>query len=331
MVVPVYNVAQYLSACVDSLLSQTYEIIEIVLVNDGSTDESSEICDAYARSSQRITAVHRENGGLSAARNTGLRRATGDYVLFLDSDDWIEADAVRSLLATAQVENADVVVCGFHLDVHDENGELVASTPRLPKPLTVDGPLEDLSRANRELVGFAGYAWNKLYRRDLIEGSTFPEGISLVEDIVFNGPVLARARRVLFIDEHFVHYVQRPRVTLGTGFQPQFGSLVASAGDSVRGLLASWGIRGEQADRVVLEVSHGRIQWALRGLVVNGAVEARIRRAQMKVILKDHLVQDALTAAIGAGIPTRVMRPIVWSQTRGLTWPTYLVHALRRR
>lgn len=331
VVVPVYNVERYLPTCVDSLLAQTYPEIQIVLVDDGSCDASRTLCDDYARLRPRVLTVHRKNGGLSAARNTGLRHATGEFVLFLDSDDWIEADAVERLVATARQRSASIVVCGFHLDVHDENEVLITSTPRVPTPLTVDGALEDPRCATREMLGFAGYAWNKLYRRELIEGSMFPEGISLVEDIVFNGLVLARADRVVFVAEPLVHYVQRPRVTLGNGFQPAFGSLVLSAGDAVRRLLTSWGVPGEQTERMVLEVSYGRTQWALRGLAVNGDIQTRTRRAQMKLVLQDPHVRRILPAALAADIPARFMRPLIWFQARGLAWPTYLFHALRRR
>lgn len=109
VVIPVYNVEKYLAECVDSVLGQSYTDYEIILVDDGATDSSGEMCDAYALRDSRIRVIHRSNGGLSAARNTGLKAARGEYIYFLDSDDYIEACALEHLLATAEQEQADVV------------------------------------------------------------------------------------------------------------------------------------------------------------------------------------------------------------------------------
>lgn len=109
IVIPVYNVEKYLAECVDSVLNQTYTDYEIILVDDGATDSSGRMCDEYAQKDPRIRVIHQENGGLSAARNTGLAAARGEYVYFLDSDDWIEACALEQLTALAHAEAADVV------------------------------------------------------------------------------------------------------------------------------------------------------------------------------------------------------------------------------
>jgi glycosyltransferase involved in cell wall biosynthesis len=109
VVIPVYNVEKYLAECVDSVLGQTYTDYEIILVDDGATDSSGAMCDAYARNDPRIRVIHQKNGGLSAARNTGLKAARGEYVYFLDSDDYIEPQTLEVLLETAEREQADVV------------------------------------------------------------------------------------------------------------------------------------------------------------------------------------------------------------------------------
>lgn len=109
IIVPVYNVELYLEECIDSVINQTYENLEIIIVDDGSTDNSGMICDAYENKDERITVIHKENGGLSAARNTGLRIATGEYVYFLDSDDYIEKNAMSDLMEIFEQEKVDVV------------------------------------------------------------------------------------------------------------------------------------------------------------------------------------------------------------------------------
>lgn len=109
VIIPVYNVEEYLRECVDSVLCQTYGNFEIILVDDGSTDSSGEICDEYLEKDERVTVIHQKNGGLSAARNTGLSEANGDYLYFLDSDDYISENAFETLLETAQRDNSDIV------------------------------------------------------------------------------------------------------------------------------------------------------------------------------------------------------------------------------
>lgn len=123
VVIPVYNVEQYLNECVDSVLDQTYSDYEIILVDDGSTDNSGKLCDDYLSLDNRIKVIHRENGGLSAARNTGMDAATGDYIYFLDSDDYIESVTLERLVHTAKTDDADIVFFDgyvFYTDCEDD-------------------------------------------------------------------------------------------------------------------------------------------------------------------------------------------------------------------
>ena len=109
VVIPIYNVAQYLSQCVDSVLSQSYQDLEIILVDDGSTDECPKICDDYQQKDARIRVIHKENGGLSDARNAGMKKATGEWTLFVDSDDWIDQEAIAKLYQFAIENRCDIV------------------------------------------------------------------------------------------------------------------------------------------------------------------------------------------------------------------------------
>ena len=123
IVIPVYNVEAYLKECVDSAIKQTYKNLEIILVDDGATDSCPEICDVYAQSDKRIKVIHRENGGLSAARNTGMDASTGEYIYFLDSDDYIELKAIEKLVNTIETEKADFVFFDgyvFYTDCEDD-------------------------------------------------------------------------------------------------------------------------------------------------------------------------------------------------------------------
>lgn len=112
IIVPVYNVEPYVSKCLESILRQTYQNIEIIIIDDGSTDGGSDICDAYAHKDKRIKVIHQSNEGVSGARNVGLRIAKGEFIGFVDSDDWIEADMYEYLLQNIQQQDADIAICG---------------------------------------------------------------------------------------------------------------------------------------------------------------------------------------------------------------------------
>ena len=123
IIIPVYKVEPYLRKCLDSVVQQTYRNLEIILVDDGSPDSCGAICDEYATKDERITVIHQENKGLSAARNAGLDIATGDYIQFVDSDDWIEPDALATVLSIAEDHHVDIVCFGFNK--HLPSGEIL--------------------------------------------------------------------------------------------------------------------------------------------------------------------------------------------------------------
>ncbi len=169
VIVPVYNTEDYLRQCLDSLSAQTMENIEIIVVDDGSTDRSPKICDEYAEKDPRMIVIHRENGGLSAARNSGLDIAQGEYVLFVDSDDWVEPDFCKVPLDAARQTGADLVI--FQRMWHRE-GEEAELQPPFPETGIADKG--KILTKWWDIVGVI--SWNKLYRRSLFSNLRFPEG-----------------------------------------------------------------------------------------------------------------------------------------------------------
>lgn len=219
VIVPAHNVEPYISRCLDSLLAQTVRDFEIILVDDGATDRTGAIADRYAARDHRVRVVHRVNGGLSAARNSGLDIATGELVSLVDGDDWVDPQMLERMAARMEESGADIVIAGMHVDHHDANERLLSSREERPPDLVVspDRPISG-GLVDDTLVNLLGYAWNKMYRREFIVSNAlrFMEGVSLVEDTLFNAEALTRADSVALLDDAFVHYVQRPRVTLGT-------------------------------------------------------------------------------------------------------------------
>ncbi len=188
IIVPVYQVESYLEACVDSLLAQTIGDYEIILVDDGSTDSSGAIADRYAaKHPDVIRCLHIDNGGQGRARNYALPMAMGDYVGFVDSDDWVLPDMYEKLLRCAEEQNADVVICDF-LEHHTDGTEKLLPAAFQEHPLSA-----------------AGSSCNKIFRRSLIAGLRFPEGL-WYEDFYFSAVMLTRSRRTEYIHEPLYVY-----------------------------------------------------------------------------------------------------------------------------
>jgi glycosyltransferase involved in cell wall biosynthesis len=205
VIVPVYNVEPYLRKCVDSILNQTYRNLEVILVDDGSPDNCGAICDEYAARDTRIKVIHKTNGGLSDARNAGLDIMAGDYVAFVDSDDWIEPSMYKRLLALLLRYDADLAFGGVSDDL--EQGEAITTVKQSNYGNT---PFSESSvAAMRRYFQGSWAAWDKLYKAELFDTIRFPVGeINEDEAIVLH--LLDRCKTVCYTNEIFYHYMRRP-------------------------------------------------------------------------------------------------------------------------
>ena len=207
VIIPVYNVEKYLHRCLDSVIAQTYQNLEIICVDDGSIDESGRICDQYAVRDARIKVIHQENQGLSAARNRGLDAAEGEYIAFVDSDDYILEDMYKKMLDKLLNYNVDLCVCQWQHEFSD--GRQVVKKKNIDP--TIYGRKASLEfarflyRGNYE-NGVVVAAWNKLYRRALLDKIRFEGRIH--EDDAFNGRIMAKNISVYVMEEQFYVYAQ---------------------------------------------------------------------------------------------------------------------------
>ncbi|MBR6040479.1 MAG: glycosyltransferase family 2 protein [Clostridia bacterium] len=202
VIVPVYNVEAYLAQCLDSVLAQTYHDLEILLIDDGSTDRSGSICDAYQAKDERIRVFHTDNHGLSAARNVGLDHASGDYILLLDSDDWIDENTAQILLEYAARYEADVVSCAYYCEWKNRRD----IKEKLDHPIILEG--KQIMRAHIQ-EPYLGYVpWNKLYDKRLFSDIRYPAGRKH-EDVIITHKLLESAERVVCIPEALFHYRKR--------------------------------------------------------------------------------------------------------------------------
>lgn len=217
VIVPVYNVENYLSKCIETLTAQTYSNIEILLVDDGSTDSSGQICDEYAVKDNRIMVIHKENGGLSSARNAGMPKASGEYIAFVDSDDFVSEDYIESLLEACENNGAKVAACGY-IEYYSPEKQIVCCGEK-PYTLTGEDAVKDIFTMKNDIHVVA---WNKLYARELFVQNeiTYPEG-KIHEDVFTTYKLCARASTVAYVNKPCYYYVQRKGSIMGQNFSPK--------------------------------------------------------------------------------------------------------------
>lgn len=202
VIVPVYNMEQYLERCVNSITGQSYKNLEIILVDDGSSDKSAQMCDQYAWQDARIKVIHKANGGLSDARNAGLLIAQGAYIGYVDSDDWIEPQMYEKLYKACKRYEAQVAVCRYARVYQDEtyrDGQ---------KKVTVfdrEGILKAYLADSEEYIIYNS-VWSKLFAREVVEEDTFPVGRNS-EDIMYTTRAFCRVKKAVYIDECLYNYV----------------------------------------------------------------------------------------------------------------------------
>lgn len=212
VIVPIYKVEDYLERCVDSIINQSYSNLEIILVDDGSPDNCPQICDNYAKQDSRVKVVHKVNGGLSDARNAGMEIATGDYISFIDSDDYVHTDMLNILLNVMLKENCEIAQCGT---VKFNEGETVALN-KIDYKVKVYNNKEAL----KELVNdghFVQTVWNKLYRADVALKTPFRKG-KLNEDEFWTYLIFAESKKIAEVSADMYFYLQRSTSIMGENY-----------------------------------------------------------------------------------------------------------------
>ncbi|MDR2546866.1 MAG: glycosyltransferase [Lachnospiraceae bacterium] len=203
IIVPIYNIETYLRRCLNSIIAQTYADLEIILVNDGSTDTSGLICDEYAAQDERIIVIHQENGGLSAAWNSGLAVATGKYIGFVDGDDFIEPNMYELMLEAIVNESVDLSICRHWIDTH---GDMLFMNSGMAKTtiLTNEEALEYFI-SEQDKYRIWPTVWSKLFTREVVNGFHFEVG-KTSQDIMYTTKTFVRSLRIAYLDSYLYHY-----------------------------------------------------------------------------------------------------------------------------
>lgn len=204
IIVPIYNSDKYLERCINSIINQTYKNLEIILINDGSTDNSDMICNQYANKDSRIKYINIENGGVSAARNIGLKKAIGDYITFVDSDDWIELSMYEDMIAHIENNKADFCACGVYFE--HINGSIIEKS-LTSKEIRIESSRYFLERIYT-YKDLTLNLWNVIIKRDKTTDLYLDEEIWLGEDNLFILEMLNRIDKGVLINQYYYHYIQ---------------------------------------------------------------------------------------------------------------------------
>ena len=213
VIIPIYNVEKFLPKCIESIISQSYKNLEILLVDDGSTDNCNKICKQYAKKDNRIKLFKKNNGGLSDARNYGIDRATGDYLFFVDSDDYIAPNCIKELLDSSIAANSEIATTLF---VAFHNGETPTSQKGIYKTLGTKDALENLLYQKNCTTS----AWGKLYKKELFNNIRYPKG-KICEDLPTTYKLFAKASKISIGTSKLYFYLQRQNSIIISNFKPE--------------------------------------------------------------------------------------------------------------
>ena len=312
IIVPVYNVASYIRQCIDSLVNQTYENIEIICIDDGSTDESGEILDEYAKTDSRIKLLHTSNSGVSSARNTGLSLASSEYLLFVDGDDWIDTATCQKAISIISAESADVVMWPYVREFSDYSspkeifkGQKVFNEAECRKLQRRMIGLLNEELAHPENADALSTVWGKLYRREIIERNHIRfENLSRIgtyEDGLFNLYYFAHAKNAVYIPDYLSHYRK------STGMTSKYRSRLASQWDNLFSDMRAY-IAQNGNDYDFNQALNNRISLSIIGLGLNAlALPNREALAEIRSILSDCEYRAAIKT-----LPMRYFPPHWW-------------------
>jgi glycosyltransferase involved in cell wall biosynthesis len=262
---PVYNVEKYIVKSIQSVLIQSFEDFELLVIIDGSPDNSKRLAESF--NDERIIIYEKTNGGLSDARNFGLEKARGEYIYFLDGDDWIEPNLLQISVQEIEQNNADFIIFGYYLDNEDSTGNLVATKQVFSKNIIFSKELNNLEIDENKL-NILGYAWNKLYSTKFLKEHEiiFEKGTSLVEDILFNSKVYTHASKIIFIESLLYHYINRPAVSLIKTFHKNSFELNLKKSEALLSFLNSWKVDQKQRNKILAQIIVTGIRYCVNNL-----------------------------------------------------------------
>lgn len=318
VVLPIYNVEKYLNRCISSVVAQTYSNLEIILVDDNSTDSSPAICDEWAKRDSRIVVIHKENAGAGMARNTGIEHAHGEYICFFDSDDFVESDAVESCVKAAQENNAELVVFG-HDDMTPEMRVLATHIPNPPKkffsgeeiknrllPMSIYADLK-----TGEEWGMPMSPWNKLYSMEVIRKSGWrfvSEREILSEDFYSLTQFYGYVKSVCVIDRALYHYTVN-NASLSHAYNPNRFSIekISAFYSAMIALAEKMGV-SDEIEQAIKGTTFGLSVCAMKNIVASD-LKFKQKYSELRKMIKNDFSQELIrtTDYSGSGLQKKLL------------------------
>lgn len=215
IIVPVYNVEEYLDECLQSIKNQTFGEYEVILIDDGSTDASGDICDWYVQSDKRFVVIHQSNQGVSCARNNGIAKARGEYILIVDADDWLDNTMLEELMVCAEQTKADMCISGYR-EVSGENVKVTLNLRKAGEIQCCEARREIFSWKEKKFIH--GKLFGKLIRKDVLKNIFFNKEIKIAEDKLYIWRVLQNCKKIYYIPNIYYNYRMRPQSALSSSF-----------------------------------------------------------------------------------------------------------------
>lgn len=256
IIMPVYNVEKYIKKAIISILNQSFDDFELIIVNDGTTDKSIDVVNEYYQKDSRIVLINKSNGGLSDARNIGMRVAKGEYILFVDSDDEIESKLLEITVRSAKLYDSDIVMFGMFKDYIDSNEQILRTSLHKVKSGNYDRKNFANIDIDLDFIDLVGYVCNKLYKKKIIieKQNLFETNLSLIEDIVFNTTIFELIEKLTVLEEPLYHYKQRKRTTLVNKFRVNIFELYLRGIECRRMIMLDWGINDYLINEIIAQL-----------------------------------------------------------------------------
>ena len=258
VVMPVYNAEKYLAKAIESMLGQTLKEIELILVNDGSKDNSLKICEEYKNKDNRVTVIDKKNEGACIARNTGIEKARGEYIQLVDADDYIENNMLEEQYNLAERTNAEVVMCGMKFDVHQKNGQVVTSESHY-KDMVLKSQ-DEIKPIFMDLFDnlLFNYTHNKLYNAQFLKSNNlkFIDWLPIDQDTNFNIDVFKKLNKLTISTRSYYHYVKTFEETIVTRYHANKFKVRTFRYDRLKQLLMDWGIYNEEKKLASMYIHH---------------------------------------------------------------------------
>lgn len=298
IIMPVYKVEEYVGKAIESILAQTFDDWEFLIVDDGTPDKSGEICDEYAKKDSRITVFHTENGGAPAARNYAIERAKGKYFYFMDSDDWAEPEMLEDMYNLAERDNAQLVVAGFFIDTYYTDTEYRTDN-LLVEAAVYKNSDEFRQNAHRLFDKNLLYTpWNKLYRTEYILENNIRYSKTLWDDFPFNLDVIRKIERVTVTDKQYYHFIRKRAESETAAYRPNMYEKREEEHGWMEELYKGWGVESEDSQEFLARRYIERFIGCVENLTnPKCTLKTKEKRAEIKKMLKNERVKWALKTA----------------------------------